>query len=1011
MKSRRQGVANAASTVALVSTALLSAQSWAQSQSQAGGLEELVVTGSLIRGATEDGPVSVEVFTAADLEAQGSPNITEFTRNLTSSSEALGEPNIDLAGTAAGRVTVNLRGLGPTRTMVLLNGHRTSDDVSFIPMNAIERVEVLEDGAGVTYGAGAVGGVMNFVTRRKFRGLELSGQHKFIDGSDGGEQDAGFVWGFGSDRADILIAAQYARQGRLNFTERDYGQLSFERNPTQYLSFSSQPASYFVPGGIGTRVNDYDAASCAAVGGVQPNNTQECYYYYTPLFNFIDETENIRVFGSADFVVSDSMRGRFELGYSKTEVAETWAAPTIPPDPTRRGVAGAAGICAFSTYFCQYEIPISVNGVQNPYVAEFYARNRPGTPVPASGSIYTGLFWEPFALNGNPLYEGGARHESRTADRWGLAAKLEGEFGGMLEGINYTYSVSGGMTRVLLNRRDLIVSRLQNALRGYGGPNCRAVDDTPTDYSTRATYDATVGIQSTTAPGTEGCLWYNPFASSFAVSPVSGQANPSYGGAAFENSPELLRWIQPDFPIETRTYDLNVDVLFSGELPDAMALPGGAISWALGGQYRTESTRRTTRAEDELFILATQECPYADQLPGTTGCGIGAPGPFWGTSGFRPLSTNQDVVSVFGEMRVPIIDSIETQWAVRHEDYGGFDGTVFKIAARWQALDWLAFRGSFSTNYAAPPSTITDTTPTAGSAYISRFTTYFPTITSNVPGTGPEEAVVKNFGVLFNLDGFSSGSYVTASLDYFDFDIKDQIVLSSVTTVLQNIAPTGNSLAAPLDCSVPHMAFVVMSSPCVQGVSTLNSVNQVLVYQTNGPGIRTSGFEFALDYLQPLFGGDLSMGVKATRVTRYEVEGYAVNGVEFDRGGDRLGYANIDRSGDFSSELRGNLHVGYRIGAQSFRLQGNYTKGVRDDRYWPLSDATRQLYGVVPNDYTDVDFHYRLDLPWIDGASMRLSVLNLTDEDPMAAQTRNGYWTGVGNARGRQIEIGATMRF
>lgn len=78
------------------------------------------------------------VFSAEDLEAQGAPNIVELTRSLTSASEGLGAPNIDLAGTAAGRVTVNLRSLGPTRTMVLLNGHRTSDDVSFIATNALE---------------------------------------------------------------------------------------------------------------------------------------------------------------------------------------------------------------------------------------------------------------------------------------------------------------------------------------------------------------------------------------------------------------------------------------------------------------------------------------------------------------------------------------------------------------------------------------------------------------------------------------------------------------------------------------------------------------------------------------------------------------------------------------------------------------------------------------------------------------------------------------------------------
>jgi iron complex outermembrane receptor protein len=1017
MKSLQRDALRVAS-LAFVSTSLISTAALAQNSPSQSAVEEVVVTGSHIRGATEDGPLSVEVFSAADLEAQGAPNIVEFTRNLTSSSEAFGEPNIDFAGTAAGRVTVNLRGLGATRTMVLLNGHRTSDDVSFIPTNALERVEVLQDGAGVTYGAGAVGGVMNFVTKRNFRGLELTAQHKFIEGSDGGAQEGGFAWGFGSERADILIAAQYARQGMLNMTERDYGTLPFSKNREQYVTVSAQPGVYQVPSGPTTfsRVTDFNSTSCGAVGGVYTPSgpfgptAAECMYYYTPLFNFTDETENIRLFGSVDYEISDTMRGRLELGYSKTEVPETWAAPVIPPDNARRAV-GAAGTLGFN-----FRIPYSVNGIQNPYVQDFYNRNRGGAAAPTTGDMYTGYFWEPFAMNGNPVYEGGARYESREADRWGFSAQLEGELPNFMNGINYSYGVSGGMTRVVLTRRDLITSRLQNALLGYGGPNCTAADQVPTNYTSVATYNATVGIQNSTInPGTNGCEWFNPFASSFAASAVNGQANPAYGGASFQNSLALLKWIQPDMPLETRVFDVNVDVVFSGELPEAIALPGGEISWALGGQYRSVSDRTSSRVDDrELFALQTQPCPWAGQLPNTTGCGLDPPGAFWGTSSFVPSDSTQEVASLFTELRLPIVDSVEAQVALRHEDYGGgFDGTVYKVAAKWQMLDWLALRGSFSTNYAAPPSNITDTTPVPGAAYITRFTTYFPTLTRNLPDTGPEEATVKNIGLLLNADAFTEGSYITASLDYFEFDIKDQIVTSAVTTVLNNIVPTanGNQVTALLNCSAPLLQFVTLSSACVQGTTRLSDVGQFQTFQTNGPGTKTAGVELGLDYFQPLLGGDFSFGVNATRVTKYEVEGYSVNGVVFETGGDRLGFANTSRSGDFSSTLRANSYLGYRIGAQSFRVQANYTHGVRDERFWPITAANSQLYGVYPNNYTDYDFHYRLELPFMDETAVRLSVLNVTDEDPMAAQTRNAYWTGVGSARGRQIEFGVTAKF
>lgn len=1016
MKSRFRGAVRIASTFACVSAGFVSTAAFGQAvQPSTSQLEEVVVTGSLIRGATEDGPLSVEVFSAEDLEAQGAPNITEFTRNLTSSTEALGEPNIDLAGTAAGRVTVNLRGLGATRTMVLLNGHRTSDDVSFIPTNALERIEVLQDGAGVTYGAGAVGGVMNFVTKRDFRGLELTAQHKFIDGSDGGATEGGFAWGFGSDSADVLIAAQYSRQGMLNMRERDYGTQPFAINREQYVTVSAQPGVYQIPNGVGgfTRVADFNATSCGAVGGVfTPSGpfgatASECMYYYTPLFNFTDETTNVRLFGSVDYDISDTMRGRFELGYSKTEVPETWAAPVIPPDNARRAV-GAAGTLGFN-----FRIPYSVNGIVNPYVQDFYNRNRRGAAAPTTGDMYTGYFWEPFAMNGNGAYPGGARWESRESDRWGFSASLEGEMPSFLNGVNYTAGVSGGMTRTVLTRRDLLTSRVQNALLGYGGPNCGAVDQVPTNYTSVATYNATVGMQNAQInPGMNGCEWFNPFASSFATSAVNDGVNPAYGGPSFQNSYALLKWFQPDMPLETRNFDVNVDLVFSGELP--FALPGGEPSWALGGQYRSVSDRTSSRVKDrELFGLQTQPCPWPGQLPNTTGCGLDPPGAFWGTSPFVPSDSTQEVVSAFTEFRLPIVDSVEAQLALRHEDYGGgFDGTVYKIAAKWQIIDVLALRGSYSTNYAAPPSNITETTPIPGAAYITRFTTYFPTLLRNKPDTGPEEATVSNIGLLLSTDAWA-GSHVSASVDYFQFDIKDQIVTTSVTTVLNNIVPlaNGNQVTALLDCSAPLLQFVSLTAPCVQGVTRLSDVGTFQTFQTNGPGTKTQGIELSANYFQPMFGGELTFGVNATRVTKYEVEGYSVNGVVFETGGDRLGFANTTRSGDFSPTLRANANLGYQFGMHSFRVQGNYTHGVRDERFWPLTDASRLLYGTVPNDYTDYDFHYRLELPFLEKTDLRLSVLNITDEDPMAAQTRNAYWTGVGNARGRQIELGLTAKF
>ncbi len=249
-------------------------------------------------------------------------------------------------------------------------------------------------------------------------------------------------------------------------------------------------------------------------------------------------------------------------------------------------------------------------------------------------------------------------------------------------------------------------------------------------------------------------------------------------------------------------------------------------------------------------------------------------------------------------------------------------------------------------------------------------------------------------------------------MDYFDFDISGQIVNTSVTTVLLDVIPPQGTLGlnSLVNCSAGLIGFVSFNQPCVQGTTTGNNITQVLSYQTNGPGIATSGLDFSLNYYTSAFGGDFNVGLSATAVTKYEIEGYAVNGVDFDLGGDRLGFSNSSRSGDFSSEMRGNIYASYGMDGQSFRAQANYTQGVADELGVPTV-APMSTFGIFPEDYWDLDLHYRLDVPWTSDMVLRASILNVTDEDPMPAQTRNSYYSGIGNPRGRQIEIGVTKKF
>ncbi|HMP63112.1 MAG TPA: TonB-dependent receptor plug domain-containing protein, partial [Phenylobacterium sp.] len=195
----------------------------AAAQSQATMVEEVVVTGSFIARTPEDAALPVDVIGTQELERRGSPSMVQLIKTIPSSGAVIGENNRFGAGNGA--ATINLRNLNSTvtgpRTLVLLNGRRVgsttralgSVDVNMLPNSAIARVEVLKDGAAATYGSDAIAGVVNFITRNSFNGLELSGQYQAIQGSDG-DFELGAIWGWQGDRSNLMITGDYPQTAR-----------------------------------------------------------------------------------------------------------------------------------------------------------------------------------------------------------------------------------------------------------------------------------------------------------------------------------------------------------------------------------------------------------------------------------------------------------------------------------------------------------------------------------------------------------------------------------------------------------------------------------------------------------------------------------------------------------------------------------------------------------------------------------------------------------------------------
>ncbi|MGI9346342.1 MAG: TonB-dependent receptor plug domain-containing protein, partial [Gammaproteobacteria bacterium] len=195
------------------------------------GIEELVVTGTLIRGTPIDGANSVTVIDRSELEVQGTPSVIDIVRNLGIANGNLGETNQFQANGAEGVASVNIRGLGNERTLLLLNGRRLPyvgygfanfSNLNAIPAIALQRLEVLKEGAAATYGSDAVAGVANVITRSKFDGFELSANLNMIDGSDGDTQ-LGLIWGNEySPGSNLMVSFGLYERSELPTVERDW---------------------------------------------------------------------------------------------------------------------------------------------------------------------------------------------------------------------------------------------------------------------------------------------------------------------------------------------------------------------------------------------------------------------------------------------------------------------------------------------------------------------------------------------------------------------------------------------------------------------------------------------------------------------------------------------------------------------------------------------------------------------------------------------------------------------
>ena len=983
-------------------------------------LSEVVVTGSLIRGTPVDAALPGEVYSQAELEKRGDPTLLDFAKNLTVSGPTTGESYYFGGPALTGSVNFNLRGLGADKTLVLFNGRRVSQntgsntpvgyDTTVIPQLALARTEILKDGAAVTYGADATGGVVNFITRDHFTGLDFDSHYKYVNGSKG-DYSLGVLGGVGHDRVNLMVSAEWQHRSRLHALDRDFTHASLDPtqpgyNPAPWSTFTNLagwlprgplPAApsatangeFGAPtGGI---VSDFTRTSCAAVGGRYDNNFT-CAYNYIPYYDVVSDQNIYRTYAQLQVKLNDAVHFHLDTSYSQVAVPEVFGSPA---QPMVRGPAMATG----SVH--QFYVPTT-----NPYAAQFAANNG---ITGASG--FTPVTYRLLAHGGNPYLNDG--------DGFGVADKVYnkfwrvstgfngilGDWGKLFKDVGYDFAATYNYSKLFNTHPDTLGYRLQEALDGFGGPNCHAADQDPSRF----------GTQNPAAAGQNGCLWWNPFSTSFAGQPVRGLANPNYVPGQ-GNPADLTRWLFDPRATETVNSDITLDLVLNGS--SGLSLPGGPVGWAVGGQARR--VRSYQNIPDPLYNGSTPcewpssytsangagsanlpPTPLPTTDPNFRGCTPDSPGPFVLFAPNPAINLGRHQSSVFAELDVPVLDSLNFQTAVRHEQFsGGLSSTVYKLASKWNVWGPLSFRGSYSTNYQTPPlGAAPGTTTVAARTYTVAASNWLAAQFITDTNLKPETARSWNLGAIWKSEGFASDQRFQLTLDYFDIRTKDQIGQIADPNQIASLVFNGpGGTVTTCDPTVqPLLRRITFNNGCTAGMSGVGSFSSVSTRYGNGPGQITNGVDIQATYDLLVGRGDLTLNLTATRILELKTGATTLDGVVVSPEDNRLGDLNFASFAQSAPKLRANFSTNYNLDGHNVRLGVNFVSAVTDER-------PGIQYGENGANWVTVDLTYRYELN--DHFAFTGSVENLLDRAPPPAQEEFGYDPWTASPLGRTVDVG-----
>ncbi len=647
VKPMVQGLALAFGGLAVVGTTAYAQTPPAQGQQQ---LERITITGSNIRRTDQETIAPVEIITREQIERTGRPTVADVLRTIPSNlGGSFGESFSN--SFAPGAAGISLRGLGQKSTLVLLNGRRVTGygfaqnlqdtfvDLNSIPTSAVERIEILKDGASAIYGSDAIAGVVNIILRRDYKGIEAAADVGFFEGAN--DYRASITAGFGdlgSQRFNVFGVFDYYKRDEILLSDTKFGEDRDYRGEDGGRNLQSLTA-----GGTWQNVTGINAAGLPVVGNMRRAISQ-CGQIGGQVLDF-------------NGAVS---RGLINLGFN--------AATGQPNPPPPLGGAGATNLNQPGNTWCSIDINNQLSAIPGterygflgrglfdftPRVQGFaeFSLSHTESEQTFTKPVFITTALQPTAAGLQPFSYNIIYGPGVSGNPFGTNATFTGNLQGLgtrnSEIESDTYRVLAGV------RYGLGTWDLESAV----GWSKNEVENTNTNRATKSGISAAFGVPTSVQPPT----------------PISSGATynldlPLSNSAAVNGS--VVTNLKREAESELKFIDTKATTEFG-------SLPGGPIGVALGLEYRKESLQ--DRPDQQL----------------TSGNILG--------QGTTATDGERDNFAGYVEFAFPLTKMVEMQAALRYDHYSDFGNTTNpKLGLKFKPTPELLFRANWGRGFRAP---------------------------------------------------------------------------------------------------------------------------------------------------------------------------------------------------------------------------------------------------------------------------------------------------------------------